>query len=437
MSREVDGAIRFTGEVIAYVKQFVEEGEDVYEEGATYFNFDKFFRTPTELLDGSDDVVRTAIIHGIAALNPESSFSWGEDYPKFETVELFNQWFDRMFDSSLRKSKKELEENEHFLNLNWLTQPDRALCFGKTFSLDNSVAVDEEELMAIFDKCERLVEKYGCVFKRDFNYGEWSGRYECSFYEKNGVGYLSFDLFNHFPTAVGYHLSKLFHDQEIGVCYHVEDWGGYLYVFKNGETAFEDSYDDDYDSEEESEEKPEVVKENPTSISFENFYQREERVERTPEELEAWRAERNKYWEGREWFNNNKDNLPKNEDGTYIITDDMPESAKEMALECNKTIIAKANEPTYEEVVAELGRDRITMDEMFKAVTWLQHHDYPRDNWHAIATRDMPILVKAHILFKRKRDEEDDKLWSEAMEKEQNQNLITAIDSDEFCDDGD
>ena len=86
MSREVDGAIRFTGEVIAYVKQFVEEGEDVYEEGATYFNFDKFFRTPAELLDGSDDVVRTAIIHGVAALNPESSFSWGEDYPKFETV---------------------------------------------------------------------------------------------------------------------------------------------------------------------------------------------------------------------------------------------------------------------------------------------------------------------------------------------------------------
>lgn len=69
------------------------------------------------------------------------------------------------------------------------------------------------------------------------------------------------------------------------------------------------------------------------------------------------------------------------------------------------------------EVIAELGRDRITMDETFKAATWLQHHDYPRDDRHAIATRDMPILVKAHILFKRKRDEEEDKLWEEIAAK--------------------
>ena len=77
------------------------------------------------------------------------------------------------------------------------------------------------------------------------------------------------------------------------------------------------------------------------------------------------------------------------------------------------------------------------MDETFKAITWLQHHDYPKDGWHAIATRDMPILVKAHILFKRKRDEEDDKRWEELVAKNQNQEDVEDVDLDEFFDEED
>lgn len=89
------------------------------------------------------------------------------------------------------------------------------------------------------------------------------------------------------------------------------------------------------------------------------------------------------------------------------------------------------------EVIAELGRDRITMDETFKAVTQLQHHDYPRDDWHATATRDMPILVKAHILLKRKRDEEEDKLWEEIAAKNQDQKDVEEVDLSEISDDED
>ena len=420
MSRSVDGAIRVTGEVIDYVQQFIEPGEDVYEEGATYFNFDKFFAVPEELLDDGNDVVYTAIIHGVAALNPESSFEWGPDFPKFESVELFNKWFDSMFHSSYRKSKKELEERSSFVDPNLLTQHDWMIKPGVLISHDRNGEVNEEELKTIFKKRPYLRKKYGCVLRSHFNPWAWTDKLECGFRVEKGIGFLSFDLFNSFPVEIAIKLSRDCPDQEIGVSYSVEDWGGYLYVFKNGECVFEDSYyEDDYDSEEESEEK--VIKENPSSISYSNFYPREERRELTPEEKE----ERRLYWEKEHklleeehWFNERKDTLPKNEDGTCIISDDMPEGARQEAIECNKIIIAKLNEPTYEEVVAELGRSYITTEETIKAITWLSHHEHLTEGWSdVIVTRDMPILVKAHVLFRRKQERENDEAW-ETMVKE-------------------
>ena len=112
----------------------------------------------------------------------------------------------------------------------------------------------------------------------------------------------------------------------------------------------------------------------------------------------------------------NKDKYLKNSDGTFVITEEMSEGAKKAAKELNEIIIAKANEPTYEEVVKELGRNSITIEERMKAVRWLEHHKTLSEGFHRrIVTKDMPILVKAFILFERKKDSESDDEWEEML----------------------
>jgi len=152
---------------------------------------------------------------------------------------------------------------------------------------------------------------------------------------------------------------------------------------------------------------------NPTSLTMENFFPKIERPEKTPEEIEKDKIafeESIRIREGKKWFNENKDSLLRNSDGTYVITEDMPEGAKIKAMEKNKIIISKLNEPTYEEIVKELGRDSLTIREIVKVQTWLSHHKCLKDdNYEIVITSDMPILVKAHILFDRKRSDERNK----------------------------
>ena len=414
MSVDIDGSIRIPKKAINYVKQFVEDGEDVYEEGATFFNFERFFKIPDDLLNVNDGKVRTALIHGVAALNPESEFSWGPDFPKFENIEMFNHWFDNAFGSKRRKPKESLD-SMCYVNLDLLTQPDKLIKRDECFFACGGVEITEEEMMAIFSKIPSLMEKYGCVIDTDYNSFLGIDKLECYFRVTNGIGYLDFDLFNSFPCEIADMLSKLFPEEEIGVYYHVcgcDYDEAVLLVFKAGKCMFDEHHvwfvDDDEDIIKES--HPE---QNPTSLTMENFFPKIERPEKTPEEIEKDKIafeESIRIREGKKWFNENKDSLLRNSDGTYVITEDMPEGAKIKAMEKNKIIISKLNEPTYEEIVKELGRDSLTIREIVKVQTWLSHHKCLKDdNYEIVITSDMPILVKAHILFDRKRSDERNK----------------------------
>ena len=241
---------------------------------------------------------------------------------------------------------------------------------------------------------------------------EWSGLEECSFWEEKGVGYLLFSFYGtfvSFPYGIAIKLSKDFPEQEIGVYYTVEMHGTYLNVFKNGEMVFEDDIDDDMNSDE-GEEIPE--KYNPTTIKWDNFFQKREEPRMSPDERERQSRIFQEEWD----FKKNKDKYLKNSDGTFVITEEMSEGAKKAAKELNEIIIAKANEPTYEEVVKELERNSITIEERMKAVRWLEHHKTLSEGFHRrIVTKDMPILVKAFILFERKKDSESDDEWEEML----------------------
>lgn len=305
--------------------------------------------------------------------------------------------------------------------------------FVKQFMVEGNDVYTKGATYFDFDK---FIEETSKLLKA--NSGEyieqgWHGLEEASYWEKNEIGYLSFSFygtFTSFPEGIAIILTLLFPNQEIGVYENVEDWGSYLDVYKNGERVFCDSCEDDYGSQEEPEEKE--VKENPTSISFDNFFQREEPKELTPEEKaeqEKYWKEREQYWQDVHWFNEHENSLPKNSDGTFVITEDMPLGAKEKAEERNKIIVAKAQEPSHEEVVKELGKTSLSFEEMSKAITWLEHHDCLCDGWETIVTKDMPILVKAHILFRRKHDEELDKEWEKMFPEGQDESESDIYDT--------
>ena len=270
-----------------------------------------------------------------------------------------------------------------------------------------------------FFNFDRFQEETKGLSEHTRNY--WSGLRECTYWEKNAIGYLSFSFYGTFipfPVDIASATSRMFPNEEIAAEYSVEDDGGYLYVYKNGKCIFEDSYDY-YDNQS----RQEINKvQNPTSISFENYYQREKEPQLTEEQIkereERWKKEA-KIREEECWFETNKNKLPKNEDGTFIITENMPNGAKNKALMINEIIVAKANEPKYEDVVKELGRDYITTEETMKAIMWLDHHKHLTDGYfYTIAAKEMPILVKAYILFRRKKDKESEEFWDTLMSQE-------------------
>ena len=285
----------------------------------------------------------------------------------------------------------------------------KAIDFIKSFLEEGNDEYTEGALYFNFDK---FGEAVGGLSEHTTNY--WPGSEECEYWERNGVGYLGFSFygtFTPFPYEIAQKLSVVFPNQEFGGECTTEDRGSSLMVFKNGERIFEDYYDSDDDSEE-----PE--KENPSSITFENFYEKEIL---SPEE----EARRKKHSEERIWFWEHKEELPKNDDDTYIITDDMPDGAKELALEHNEYVFrekrakeAKEKEPTYEEIVNAYGSKHLFDGDLMKAISWLDHHDHLSDKYgYPIITDDMPLLVKAYIVIRRKEEEEQSKIWDEIMEK--------------------
>lgn len=109
----------------------------------------------------------------------------------------------------------------------------------------------------------------------------WHGQEPFAYWERDNIGYLCFSFYGRitcFPEEIAIILSIVFANEEFGVCETIEDWGCYLDVYKDGKNVFSDHYDYDDDCDDAE------IRANPTSISFETFYPKQEPKELTPEE---------------------------------------------------------------------------------------------------------------------------------------------------------
>ena len=233
----------------------------------------------------------------------------------------------------------------------------------------------------------------------EFEDWSWCTRKKCMYSKSNVASYLDFTYNSSFPSGIARKLSRLFPEEVFRVSCYSESGSVEFFVYKNGCVIHKDYYDDDSPSEE----IDEVYR---TLDQLDGHSKNEEFIE-DPEEAKEYRI-KNEVSD----FLKEKDNYPKNDDGTFIISDDMTEGAKIEAAKQNEMILENYKEPTYDEIVNELDRTSLTREELDKVFLWLNYHTefFCFNTADMFIRKDMPFLVKAHIVFKRKeiKDHEED-----------------------------